>query len=144
MRYRLLGLLLLPCAVSLFAQTDAWKDEGIVHTAHSPHANVHDVPIRAVTIGDGFWGQRRKTNVESSIPTMHDLMIRDGRMENFRRLAGKSTAPQKGRVASDTDIYKWTEAAGFTLQSGARPELAEQVSAMVDDVVAAQEPGGYL
>src|SRR5215472_6389865 len=130
--------------LSLAAQTNAWRDEGIIHTAYSSHAKLHDVPIRAVTISDGFWAARRKTNVESSIPSMLELMLKDGRMENFRRLSGKSTAPQKGRVAADTDIYKWTEAAGFTLQSGARPELAEQVSAMVDDVVAAQEAGGYL
>ncbi|HKE27210.1 MAG TPA: beta-L-arabinofuranosidase domain-containing protein [Bryobacteraceae bacterium] len=130
--------------LSLAAQTSAWRDEGIIHTAKSSHAKLHDVPIHAVTISEGFWAARRKTNVESSIPSMLELMLKDGRMENFRRLSGKSTAPQKGRVAADTDIYKWTEAAGFTLQSGARPELAEQVSAMVDDVVAAQEPGGYL
>lgn len=130
--------------VSLAAQTSAWRDEGIIHTANSPHAKLHDVPIRAVTISNGFWAARRKTNVESSIPSMLELILQDGRMENFRRLSGRSTAPQKGRVAADTDIYKWTEAASFTLQSGARPELAEQVSAMLDDVVAAQEPGGYL
>ena len=57
---------------------------------------------------------------------MQELMLRDGRMENFRRLSGKSAAPQKGRVASDTDIYKWTEGASFTLQSGDRPELARR------------------
>ena len=130
--------------LSLAAQTSAWRDEGIIHTANSPHAKLHDVPIRAVTISDGFWAARRRTNLESSIPSMLELMLKDGRMENFRRLSGKSTAPHKGRVAADTDIYKWTEAASFTLQSGARPELAEQVSSMLDDVVAAQEPGGYL
>jgi DUF1680 family protein len=130
--------------LSLAAQTSAWRDEGIIHTTNSPHAKLHDVPIRAVTISDGFWAARRKTNVESSIPSMLELMLNDGRMENFRRLSGKSTAPQKGRVAADTDIYKWTEAASFTLQSGARPGLAAQVSAMLDEVVAAQEAGGYL
>src|SRR5580692_6862056 len=106
---RLTGLRVFLCAVSLQAQTAAWKDQGIVHTANSPYAKLHDVPIRAVTIADGFWAQRRKTNVETSIPPMRELMVRDGRMENFRRLSGKSAAPQKGRVASDTDIYKWTE-----------------------------------
>lgn len=129
--------------LSLAAQTSGWRDAGIVHTANSPHAKLHDVPIRAVTISDGFWAARRKTNVESSMPSLLELMLKDGRMDNFRRLAGKSTAPQRGRVASDTDIYKWTEAASYTLESGARPELARQVSAMLDDVVAAQEPGGY-
>jgi uncharacterized protein len=144
MRYRLVGFLLALYAIPLQAQTAEWKDQGIVHTANSPHAKLHDIPIRAVTIADGFWAQRRKTNIETSIPTMRELMVRDGRMENFQRLSGKSAAPQKGRVASDTDIYKWAEAASFTLQSGDRPELRSQVSGMLDDVVAAQEPGGYL
>jgi DUF1680 family protein len=141
---RLMTLFFPICALTLQAQTDVWKDQGIVHTANSPHAKLHDVPIRAVTISDGFWAQRRRTNVETSIPTMRELMVRDGRMENFRRLSGKSSAPQKGRVAADTDVYKWTEAASFTLQSGDRRELRTQVSGMLDDVVAAQEPGGYL
>jgi uncharacterized protein len=133
-------------ALSLSAQTApaSWKDQGIVHVTKSPYAKLHDVPIRAVTIRDGFWAQRRKTNVEKSIPSMLDLMLRDGRMENFRRLSGRSTAPQKGRFAGDTDIYKWTEAVAFTLQSGDRPELRQQSGQMIDDVVAAQEPGGYL
>jgi hypothetical protein len=57
----LMGLLVSLCAAPLQAQTTAWKDQGIVHTANSPHAKLHDVPIRAVTVGDGFWAQRRKT-----------------------------------------------------------------------------------
>src|SRR5215813_12651376 len=140
MQRQLMGLVLSFGVVILEAQTADWKDQGIVHTAASPHAKLHDVPIHAVTINDGFWAQRRKTNVETSIPTMHDLMVRDGRMDNFRRLSGKTTVPQKGRVASDTDIYKWTEGVSFTLQSGSRPELQREVSGMLDDVVAAQEP----
>jgi DUF1680 family protein len=139
--------LLLPslCVIPLAAQTASdWKDQGILHVTNSPYAKLHNIPIRAVTIADGFWARRRKTNVETSIPTMRELMERDGRMENFRRLSGKSSAPQKGRVASDTDIYKWTEAVAFTLQSGDAPELRSRSQKMIDDVVAAQEPGGYL
>ncbi len=33
------------------------------------------------------------------------------------------TAPQRGPVYSDSDIYKWMEAVGFALQSGPLPEL---------------------
>ncbi len=136
--------LLLASAAPVAAQAPEWKTQGVVHTARSPFAKLHDVPVSAVTIADGFWATRRRTNVEASIPSMRELMLRDGRMDNFRRLSGKSTAPQKGRVASDTDIYKWSEAVSYTLQSGDRPALRAQVSDMLDDVVAAQEPGGYL
>ena len=44
-------------------------------------------------------------------------------MDNFRRLVGKSSEPQKGPVYSDSDIYKWMEAVGFALQSGDLPEV---------------------
>jgi len=133
------------CAAALQAQTPVpWKEQGIVNLVNSPYAKLHNVPIRAVTLGDGFWQNRRRTDIEKSIPSMRELMLRDGRMESFRRLSGKSTAPQKGRFAGDTDIYKWTEAVAYTLQSGERPELHDQTEQTIADIVAAQEPGGYL
>ncbi|HZP04851.1 MAG TPA: beta-L-arabinofuranosidase domain-containing protein [Terracidiphilus sp.] len=65
-------------------------------------------------------------------------------MDNFLRLTGKSSAAQTGPVYSDSDVYKWTEAVGFALQSGDLPELRKTTDAMIRDIVAAQEPGGYL
>ena len=47
-----------------------WKDQGVLNLANSPYAKLHTVPVRAVTIDEGFWSKRRKTNVESSIPSM--------------------------------------------------------------------------
>jgi DUF1680 family protein len=121
-----------------------WKDQGIENLAKSPHAKLRDIPVHAVTITSGFWSPRREINVAKSIPTMHDLLEANGRMNNFRRLVGKSTAPQIGPVFADSDIYKWTEAVGFVLQSGDRPELREIASKMIDEVIAIQEPSGYL
>ncbi|MGA8037041.1 MAG: beta-L-arabinofuranosidase domain-containing protein [Candidatus Acidiferrales bacterium] len=122
----------------------SWQDQGIENLVRSPHAKLKNVPVRAVTIEDGFWGKRREINVDKSIPSMHDLLEANGRMENFRRLIGKSTAKQSGPVYSDSDIYKWTEAVGFTLQSGRYPQLRASAEKFIDDVVAAQKPNGYL
>src|ERR1700683_1788206 len=107
------------------ALTDApsWKDQGFEILPESPPAKLRYIPVRAVTITGGFWGQRREVNATKSIPTMHDLLEANGRMNNFRRLVGKSTAAQTGPVFSDSDVYKWTEAVGFVLQSGAPLEL---------------------
>ncbi|MFZ0431059.1 MAG: beta-L-arabinofuranosidase domain-containing protein [Candidatus Acidiferrales bacterium] len=122
----------------------SWKDQGVENLTRSPHAKLKDIPVRAVTIENGFWGQRRTTNVEKSIPSMHDLLVANGRINNFLRLTGKSTAAQKGPVYSDSAVYKWTEAVGFTLQSGAYPDLRASAQKFIDDVVAAQKPNGYL
>ena len=122
----------------------SWKNQGIENLTRSPYAKLKNIPVHAVTIESGFWEKRRVINVEKSIPSMHDLLEANGRMNNFRRLIGKSTAAQSGPVYSDSDIYKWTEAVGFTLQSGPYPELRASAEKFIDDVVAAQQPNGYL
>ena len=126
------------------ASPGAWRDAGIADFSQSPFAKLKPVPVRAVTIEEGFWSKRRTTNVRSSIPTMHDQLIAHGRMDNFLRLVGKSSEPQKGPVYSDSDIYKWLEGAAFALQAGEHPELRATADAMIRNVVAVQEPSGYL
>jgi uncharacterized protein len=121
-----------------------WADAGIIATRNSPYAKLKSVPVQAVTIETGFWSKRRTTNVTSSIPSMHQELLDHGRMDNFLRLAGQSQAPQRGPVYSDSDIYKWIESVGFTLQSQPLPELRSQTDAMIREIVAVQEPSGYL
>ena len=124
--------------------TPDWTKQGIEHLLKSPFAKLHNIPVHAVTITSGFWASRRETNVEKSIPSMEKLLEANGRMNNFRRLMGKSTEPQRGPVYSDSDVYKWTEAAGFALQAGARPELQATTDQVIAEVVAAQQSDGYL
>jgi uncharacterized protein len=122
----------------------AWKDEGVLFLNKSPFAKLHNIPVHAVTIGSGFWGARRETNVNKSIPSMEKLLEANGRMDNYLRLVGKSAAPQKGPYYSDSDVYKWTEAVGFALQSGDIPQLRALTEKLIAEVVAVQEASGYL
>ena len=130
----------------VYAQTEgeAWKDQGIINTSASPKAKLHSVPIRAVTMGDGFWAARMRTNVEESIPTLLALLEEHGVVDNFRRLSGRKNQGRRGPLYTDSDLYKWMEAVAFVLQSGDRPQLHETLDKIIDDVVAAQEPSGYL
>ena len=121
-----------------------WNEQGILNLAHSPHAKLKNIPVHAVRIDPGFWASRRTANVKRSIPSMGKLLEANGRMDNFRRLTGKSTASQRGPVYSDSDVYKWLEAVGFALQSTDNPQLRAQASSVIKDVVAAQLPDGYL
>src|SRR5712672_4757476 len=130
-------------SVSLIT-SPAWRDQAILNLTKSPYAKLRNVPVHAVTIESGFWSPRRETNVNSSIPSMGKLLEVNGRMDNFLRLTGKSTAPPRGPVYSDSDIYKWIEAAGFALQSADSPELRSAVDKDIREVVAAQQADGYL
>ena len=142
----------LPGEPATAAGAHGWRDAGVVDTRKSPFAKLHPVPVRAVTIREGFWSKRRATNVAASMPTMYDELIAHGRMTNFERLIGKSPEPQKGKYYSDSDMYKWAEAVGWALESpglaGAPeqtlPELRRRVEAAIREIVAIQEPSGYL
>jgi hypothetical protein len=36
----------------------AWRDQGIINVDKSPYAKLHNIPVHAVTIRDGFWAAR--------------------------------------------------------------------------------------
>jgi uncharacterized protein len=120
------------------------KEQAVLNLQRSPFAKLHPVPVNAVVIKEGFWSKRRQTNGQSSIPSMRKELLDHGRMDNFLRITGESSQPQRGPVYSDSDIYKWTEAVGFTLQTKDDPELRKLTEGMIREIVAIQEPNGYL
>lgn len=126
------------------AEPGHWRDQGVVHVAKSPHARLRSVPVRAVKLGDGLWKERQRVTADRSIPTMLDLLEANGVIDNFRRLTKGKKVPRTGPLFTDSDIYKWIEAAAFVLQAEDRPELRAKVEEMIDEIVAAQEPSGYL
>src|SRR5215217_6798002 len=132
--------------VALFAQSggDQWRSEGVLYLQRSPHARLKDVPVRAVHMGDGFWAPRRRVNVERSIPTLLQLLESNGIVDNFRRLSGRKQVARRGPLYTDSDLYKWMEAVGFALQSRDDPALRATMDRLIDDVLSAQEPSGYL
>jgi uncharacterized protein len=127
-----------------FRDQPSWNDQGVLNLSHSPYAKLHNVPVSAVTIENGFWGARREVNAAKSIPTMHGLLESNGRMDNFRRLIGKSSAVPIGGPGRDSHLYKWVEAVAFTLQSEDRPELHKTTEDVIDLVIATQKPNGYI
>jgi len=144
--FALLGVGLLFFQVTANAQTagSPWKSQGVIHTSSSPYAKLHSVPISAVKMGEGFWAARMRTSVGRSIPTMLQLLEEHGVVDNFRRLIGRKKAVRTGPVYTDSDIYKWMEAVAFVLQSGDRPDLRATVDNLTAEILAAQEPSGYL
>jgi uncharacterized protein len=131
-------------ATTLAAGDSAWRDQGVLHVANSPRARLHSIPVRAVKMGDGFWSARMRTNVERSLPTMLALLEEHGVVDNFRRLSGRKQVTRRGPLFTDSDLYKWIEAAAFVLQGEDRAELRATVDRLVDEILAAQEPSGYL
>ena len=121
-----------------------WQKAGVVDTSSSPSCELRSVPIRAVRMGDGFWRPRLQANQERSIPALLDLLEEHGVLDNFRLLSGRKKGERRGPRFTDTDLYKWAEAVGLVLQSDPDSPLADLLDSAIEDIVAAQEPDGYL
>lgn len=133
---------LLAAALTALGQT-AWNEQGIVHTRLSPQAKLHSLPVSAVQLGEGFWEQRRETNRKVSIPTLYQELEGHGILDNFRRLSGAKQVARRGPLYTDSDLYKWMEAVAFEIHSGHREHEA-LLKRVISEVLAAQEPSGYL
>lgn len=107
--------------------------------------------MQKVQIKDAFWSQARETVRQEGIPyqwkALNDL-IPDAApsycMRNFRIAAGKERGEHAGCVFQDSDIAKWIEGAAFSLRWHPDSELEATVDSAIDEVVAAQQPDGYL
>ncbi len=116
----------------------------VVDTTKSPHAKVRPVPIGAVRLRDRFWHPRLVALQEVTLPTQYDLMEETGRLDNFRRVAGKVTGEFRGLYFNDSDVYKWAEAAAWSLAVNPDERTSQLLNRVIDEIAAAQDENGYL
>jgi DUF1680 family protein len=116
----------------------------VVDTSRSVYARLRPVPLSAVELGDTFWAPRWRINREITLPSQHQLLEETGRIDNFRRAAGKIGGPFHGLFFNDSDVYKWLEAVAWTLALEPDAGLASLADQVIAEVGAAQRPDGYL
>lgn len=117
----------------------------ILDTRHSPAARLRQMPVSAVMLTDTFWEPRLKTNRETTLPSQFRHLEDTGALDNFRRASGRKTGVEfQGMWFSDSDVYKWLEAASWALAAGDSPALKTLVDTAVNEIEAAQQANGYL
>ena len=116
----------------------------VVDTSASPNASLCPVPLGAVRLRDRFWEPRRRINREVTLPSQWRHCEETGRIDNFRRAAGKIEAQFRGRYYNDSDVYKWVEACAYSLVEGPDPDLERMLEEVIREIADAQGPDGYL
>jgi DUF1680 family protein len=119
----------------------------VVDTSQSACARLNPLPVTAVRLADAFWSPRLRINRETTLPSQYRLLVEKGRLDNFRRAAGKKPdIPFQGRYYfNDSDVYKWLEAASWSL--AAAPDdaaLRQRVEEAIAEIADAQDRDGYL
>jgi DUF1680 family protein len=116
----------------------------VVDTSASPHARLRPLPLGAVRLSDTFWEPRRRVNREVTLASQYRRCEETGRIDNFRRAAGKIEGPFQGRYYNDSDVYKWLEACAFALAEAPDAEIERMTEAVALEIADAQQPDGYL
>jgi uncharacterized protein len=116
----------------------------VVDTSRSSHVRLRPLPLGAVDLADDFWEPRRHINREVTLPSQYKHLEETGGLDNFRRASGKTSGEYQGIYFNDSDVYKWLEAAAWTLAEGSDPELERMVDAAITEIKNAQRPDGYL
>ena len=116
----------------------------IVDTSRSPHARLHPVPLARVQLRDAFLEPRRRANRDVTLPGQYRHLEETGRLHNFRRVVERTGEPFVGIYFNDSDVYKWLEAAAWTLAGEDSPELESMVAEVAHLIEGAQDQGGYL
>ena len=107
--------------------------------------------LRQTRITDPFWSRVRETARREGIPYQWKALNDEipgaapsRCMRNFRIAAGKEQGEHAGFVFQDSDAYKWIEGAAWSLRWHPDPELEKTVDGAIEEIVAAQQPDGYL
>ena len=108
------------------------------------------VAFTAVKVAPGtFWGQRLEVSRQVTIPLAFSKCEETGRYTNFSNAALHQQDNSKvfkvgGLSFDDTDPYKTIEGASYILQTYPDKKLVQYIDSVLDVIVSAQEPDGYL
>lgn len=110
----------------------------------APNRGLTEIHHSQVALLGGFWGRRQETHHQKTIPHALDWLERNGHVTNFDKAAGVFDGPLRGHHAFDSDIHKALEGALYSLGHRDDKALRKRVDAIVDRIIAAQQPDGFL
>ena len=120
------------------------RDVYVVDTRRSLYAKLIPVPLNRVVVRDRFWRLKLDTLVDRTLPSQHMVIEETGRVDNFRVAGGLKAGFHVGMWYNDSDVYKWVEASSYALVYKWSDELYNRLRDVIDAIISAQEPDGYI
>ncbi len=117
----------------------------VIDTRRSRNSRLFPLGLKEVNLlKGGFWYRYEENNRSKSIPKLYELFESKGILDNFRRMYGKKRCERRGPWFTDSDIYKWMEAAGWCLAKYSDTTIKSQLEEAINTVLPAQAEDGYL
>lgn len=114
-----------------------------VETQKSPYALLKGLEISDVHIY-GFLGDYLNRAANVTLPSMYEMLEKEGRIDNLRFASGKKKGTFKGFRFNDTDVHKWAEAVSFLFATKVDTELEKDLDCAIEEIRAAQDEDGYV
>jgi uncharacterized protein len=102
------------------------------------------VPFTSVCFNDAFWTPRMETSRVSSLPAIYNKLVESGRISPFDLNFTRPIPTPMVYIFGDSDPAKWIEAASYSLATHPDPELEALVDGVIEKVISAQQPDGYI
>jgi DUF1680 family protein len=104
------------------------------------------IPFSKVTINDKFWKPRLENNREVSLFCQYEQLLNSGVLDNFKNasLKIKNVVDFHGLFFADSDVYKWLEAASFSIMTHPDPRLEVLMDKVIALIASAQDETGYI
>lgn len=105
---------------------------------------IRGLRFHEVELDDRFWAPAMEINRRRTLPAVWNQTKSTGRIENFKRAAGKAEGPHQGLFFNDSDVYKLFEGASY-IQFRNPDDFRElELEDLAKLIVAAQQPNGYI
>ncbi|BCW05833.1 beta-L-arabinofuranosidase domain-containing protein [Arthrobacter sp. NtRootA1] len=102
------------------------------------------LPLTAVQLAGGFWGDRQQLNQEAIIPHGTDWVTRLEWLGNLEKAATGERYEHRGREFADSEVYKLIEAMSWEHARTGQSDLDGTLESFINKLAAAQDPDGYL
>lgn len=100
--------------------------------------------LSEVRITGGFWEKRQRTNADASLGHIYHWLEREGWTGNFDPERDGDGSARPGREFSDSEVYKFLEAAAWEVARTGDAELEARLTELVERIAEAQDSDGYL
>jgi DUF1680 family protein len=98
-------------------------------------------------IDGGYWGERQAVNRARTIPAIYHQLDSTKRTDAWHLHGGDADPRHDHHIVHkfwDSDLGKWLEAVGYSLQNYPDPELERIADEIIERIAAGQLPDGYL
>lgn len=106
--------------------------------------SLQPVPFTQVELTDGFWAPRQETNRRVTLQHILRKLQETGRIAAFDLNFTRKVPSPIVEIFGDSDVAKWIEAVSYSLATHPDAQLAQTLDEVVNKVIAAQQPDGYL